>query len=142
MNGLEMTIVLQRDVVARRFFQNVFTSDLLPKKFEAGIYVVNTHPITKPGEHWVIYYKSKEHLEFFDSLGHQPSYYHSHWPHAAVYNHQEIQGNSPTCGLYCLYFAIKRCRGKCMSEIVSVFNKDKQHNDEFIKEYMRRYFRQ
>ena len=76
MKGIEVEKFLKRDVVTRKCYRGILAADQLPKQFKPGLYVVNTDPKSKPGQHWVVFYKTQTHLEFFDLLGHKPSYYH------------------------------------------------------------------
>ncbi len=140
MNGFEVERFLKRDVITRRCYRNILGADQLPKEFRPGLYVVNTDPISKPGQHWVVFYKTQGHLAFFDSLGHKPSHYHSYWPKVSVYNPRRIQGRAPVCGLYCIFYAILRCRGKTMMEIVTRFHGNLQRNDAFVKYYIKKHF--
>ena len=141
MTGLAVQKLLKRDVVTRRCYQDILAADQLPKHFKPGVYVVNTDPRSMPGQHWVVFYKTKTRLEFFDSFGHKPSHYNSNWPKVSVYNSKRIQGQEPVCGLYCIYYAILRCRRKTMSDIVSRFLKDTRKNDAFVKFFIKNHFK-
>jgi len=141
MNGTSVDMFLKRDVVTRRWYRGIFAADQLPIHLKPGLYVVNTDPMSMPGQHWVVFYKTRNHLEFFDSLGRKPSHYQPDWPEVTIYNHKRIQGQAPVCGLYCIYYAILRCRRKTMSEILSRFVKDTAKNDLFVKHYIRKHFK-
>ena len=54
-------------------FNGVFAVDQLPGDPKPGLYIANTDPSYKDGEHWVLLYKCKEGTtEFFDTFGREP----------------------------------------------------------------------
>ena len=109
MKGSTIESLLKKDPVTRRCFIHVLAADQLPNKLKVGLYILNTDPIDSPGQHWTVFYKpNRGPVEFFDSFGHPPQYYHRHWK-AKIYNRKQLQApNSTVCGLYCVYFALHR----------------------------------
>ncbi len=96
--------------------------------------MVNTDDSQGKGIHWVTYYFPKgEHAEFFDSLGSHPTRYGmeeylvDHGP-SYLYNTKRLQGGN-TCGQFCIYYAMHRCRGCSMQDIVNQFTDNLQDND-------------
>ena len=58
LNSLEIRKLLLRDYYAKQIFKGVLSRDqLLSKVKYPSAYVVNTKPLSHPGEHWfAIYY--------------------------------------------------------------------------------------
>ena len=129
MNGHQITMILQRDPVARHQFGGVLAADELPTDIRRRptAYVVNTDVRGLPGTHWTIFYFPKRGpSEFFDSLGRRPEYYRGtfkgtlrrHGP-KYVYNKRRVQSRtSNACGQYCIDYVLRRCRGWDMNRIV------------------------
>ena len=70
--------------------------------------MLNSDPSSSPGTHWLACVKAPGSvLEFFDSYGHPPSFYHFSFPSnlSILYNHDPLQSvYSSVCGHYCIYF--------------------------------------
>lgn len=79
--------------------------------------IVNTDPSSKPGKHWVAFFRSSHgKLEFFDSYGRPPN--HFGFPigvnmldaSCCEYNSLTLQAdNTSVCGQYCILFLFLRC---------------------------------
>ena len=131
LNSLEIRKLLLRDYYAKQIFKGVLSRDqLLSKVKYPSAYVVNTKPISHPGEHWfAIYYNEDKEATFFDSYGQHPSYYKmvpylNKTSVSWTFNNTQIQGIlSSTCGYYCIYFILLMSRGLCLEDIVKEFNK-------------------
>ena len=126
-------------------FIGVFAQDKIPNidaSFHFPLsFVSNTHPSTKPGEHWVaFYYTSPDTLEFFDSYGLHPSIYGFIQSPSSI-NHTTLQSlDSNVCGQYCIYFLYHRSRGKTMSQIIGTFIKDQAWNDNSVARFVAKHF--
>lgn len=123
----------------------VYAADHLPTRIEPSTaIVVNTHPQTSSGEHWVAFYwdRNANHIEYFDSFGRSP--YPTEYQQFLrrnsrvhyVYNKYRLQGNdSSVCGQYCLdYLYCRVCYGITMNEFVHIFDVSQQRtadNDTF-----------
>ena len=101
-------------------------------------FVSNTHPSTKPGEHWVAFYlTAPDSLEFFDSYGLPPSVYEYDVTPASSNPHTLQQLDSKVCGQYCVYYLYHRCRGKVLTQILAPFSlQDKAWNDHSVASYV------
>lgn len=93
--------------------------DQLPPNFDKirrpFALIFNTHPLSKPGEHWLAMYSSKVGLiEFFDSYGYPPSYYLlSDTNSQYIYSDRSIQSfGSNVCGHYCIMFIYLRSQNR------------------------------
>ena len=91
-------------------------------------FVVNTDPSYLPGQHWlVLFFDEKGHCDFFDSFGNHHGYfgfveYLNTVARGWSYNKQKLQHNlNNTCGNYCIFFILLRCRNFKMKEIVNNF---------------------
>ena len=76
MNTIELTSILRNRIINGTDFLGVLACDQLPKhgvyKYPAML-IVNTHPSSIPGEHWLAVYITKDrHGYFFDSFGNSP----------------------------------------------------------------------
>ena len=67
----EIERILSHDKRTKNFFRGVFAKDELPlQATTSSLYICNTDPSTRGGEHWVaIYFDKKRHGELFDSFG-------------------------------------------------------------------------
>ena len=74
MNELQIKRVLETDARTRDTFRGVYARNELPiREPTTSLYVCNTDPNHKPGEHWVtIYIDSDRRGEYFDSFGMPP----------------------------------------------------------------------
>ena len=111
---------------------------MLPKKIlRPCAFIANTHPSTKPGEHWVaIYVSPKGKGEYFDSYGLPPlqkdikNYMEEQCPNGWKYNPFVLQdANSFTFGYYCVLYVISKSHGLKFCTFVKLFYKNKLVND-------------
>ena len=74
MNELQIKHILESDARARDAFRGVYARNKLPIRAPTtSLYVCNTDPNHKPGEHWVtIYINNDRRGEYFDSFGMPP----------------------------------------------------------------------
>lgn len=153
MDGATLGKVLGEDVFTRKAdYLAVLPLDELPKEpvniKKTMVLVVNTDPTNKTGEHWIALYGDEDspHIEYFDSLGHPPfrdafvRFFHNQrrpW----IYNQKALQAQlSSTCGYYCLYYLLLRCRGHRMKDITLPFLEDRKKNDDVVQEFIHRHF--
>jgi len=130
---------LIRDEVVMEVFGGVLPIDKLPAKINReAVFVINTDPAVLPGEHWVcIFCPHKSPPEFFDSLGRDPTFYSHNLPkflgEKYMFNTIRLQPHdSSTCGLYCLYYIHHRIRGVDFLDILKMFSKNLEHNDDIV----------
>jgi len=141
MNTSQIKRVLVSDVCARRQYGNVCPADRLPTliRRRPRLYIVNTDVSGSPGTHWVAFYFPKRGpAEFFDPLGHKPEYYHNRFKNVLLlngtrylYSEHRVQGlHTLTCGQFCLYYALHRCRRWSFEKIMCSFS----INDSLVNE--------
>ena len=77
--------VLDKEPAYQEFdFKQVLGADQLPslkklQQYKKWIVILNTDPISRPGQHWVLAMKPhNKNCFFFDSYGHSPAYYQPH----------------------------------------------------------------
>lgn len=119
-------------------FIGTFARDTLPniKKFPAAL-VINTDPVSKPGEHWVSNFINKNgDGEYFDSYGFQPlhkeimEYLNKYCAHRWCYSTVMLQSiNSMTCGYYCIIYIKTRCLGYSYCNFITLFSNQTTVND-------------
>ena len=136
MNTYQIERLLNKDPFAKNIFKKACGKDELLHVNYPSTYVINSHPSSKPGEHWIaVYFDKHRKGEYFNSYGLPPSVngftalmvrYSKEW----VYNDETLQSLfSTTCGHYCVYFVLYRCRGYSMRDIVSGFSSNLTEND-------------
>ena len=107
-------------------------------------YIVNTDVSSGAGIHWILIVILNVNIciEWFDSLGHDPQYYHENSQNfvtckgksADVKNSFDVQSkNSNRCGYFCMYVSDKRCMGMCYVDIMRTFDENNLvSNDEIV----------
>ncbi len=112
-------------------FRGVFAADELPKYPKKGLYIANTDPSDKGGEHWVLYnISSSGTTEFFDTFGRKPK---ERWPGKWIYNTRIIQSPlSTACGEHVLTFAYLR-QFLPFRKILAMYGIDLKQNDNYAK---------
>ena len=63
MNTVHIEQLLKNDPYTERVFKGAFARDQLSKVVYPSAYVVNTRPISQPGEHWIAIYFDKTKTE-------------------------------------------------------------------------------
>lgn len=143
MNSLQILEVLNKYEIMQNVPHFILSSDQLDGIcFRPSVYIVNIEPSFKLGSHWIaIVIPYKGNAEFFDSLGKPPWFYGTKFVNFLinngpnyVYNSKRIQqSGTDTCGLYCLYFILRRCLGRTYQEILEPFKDNLSCNEYFIK---------
>jgi len=149
MEGRLIVRIMADDGATRTVFHGLGTFDFLPKEVHyPGAYVFNTDRQSGPGIHWVcVYFDRDGNADFFDSFGREPEMYGfsdflRRHARRCSYNHVQLQSlYSITCGYFCVFFLLHRCRGVPMSKIVSWFDPVcKNWNDHVISEFVQNHY--
>ena len=84
-------------------------------------------------------------LSFFDSLGHSPNHYHDIFKtfliaHSSTYKMtiwRSQDYGSMTCGVYCIFYALHRCRVWSFEDIVDYFHgQSRTENDSLVEQLL------
>ena len=111
MDGLLIDRAMRQHPLLKKIYGATVSSDhqrLCLQK--PGVYVINTDPSYLPGEHWVCLLHHPHSLYYFDPYGLPP---HpnilrslSKCSKPLYYHRRRLQGSGPTCGYFCIYFAL------------------------------------
>lgn len=109
---LQLQEACRKDPTISSIFQGVFAADQIPWRKLNSLHnwsiIMNTDPISKPGQHWVTAMKRDGRCYFFDSYGNSPLTYNARlWQALAkcLTNKKDYQQTRSTvCGDYCLFF--------------------------------------
>lgn len=128
----------------------VFAADEIPRSISSlpTAFIINTDRRRDKGKHWVAVYATRQNAEFFDSFGRKPSFYARAFTDfftrnnlTLQYNDRKLQSDSSnTCGYYCIYYLINRCRGVPMTDIIRTFSNDLYNNDMFVYDVVKNVF--
>ena len=74
MNMVQIQRLLNKDLFAKSIFKKVFAKNQLQGVDYPSAYVINSHPSSKSGEHWIaVYFDKHGKGEYFDSYSPPPS---------------------------------------------------------------------
>lgn len=148
MYAREITRTASLHLHTRPYFGGCVAADCLPLQipYYPIFYICNSDRWYQQGSHWLlIMLRSKEHeAEFFDSLGHVPSYYNKLIEDFMVTNSSgggyvisncRIQDKDSTnCGPYCLMVADYFCQGYSLKDILTLYDKRELWKNEVVVE--------
>lgn len=131
MNVLDIVKLVRQDRKSRVNFRGVFPCDKLPKNISRGCehsLIVNLDKASQEGSHWVaIYISPFQKAVYFDSYGFKPlrreiTTFLEINSIGIQYNEVSLQHPlSDACGLYCIYFIERLCRGDSLVRMRSIF---------------------
>ena len=123
-------------------FQGVFALDHLPAENQdrPALYVANTDPSCREGEHWVaLYFPPAGTPEFFDSFARKAFAPELRRLLGGVYRHnREVLQSlwADTCGQHVIYYARERSKGIPFENIP--YTQSLADNDLLVEEYARK----
>lgn len=138
MNNVELRKFLNDNKFTKKYFIGVFPENLLPQKIKRTpcLLIANTDPASKPGEHWVAIYITKNgHAEYFDSFGFAPMkknilLFLRNNSKTYKFNPVKIQSLfSNQCGKFCAVYLYYKSKGKSLKYVLSFFNKNYNENE-------------
>ena len=144
MNTSDIVRYLTKDPACNDQLVGVYAKDTLPAVVgnKPALYIVNTDKAAGLGRHWIVmYFPPDEPAEFFDSLGHSPDFYTTHFVtfltnNSESYKYLKIRlqdFRTETCGHYCIFYCLHRCNGWTLERVVDYFDKYcKTHNDHIV----------
>jgi hypothetical protein len=150
MNSSVITHILTRDPYTASWFHGFSAADLtLPDKIKRkpALFILNTDTADGPGEHWcAVIIRNKNVCEFFDSYGLHPRVYNFEAQllkhcNKIQFNEFRVQGDNPTCGHHCLFFALKRARGVTIRDLFTKYysSKNLNGNDRMVFKYVKKF---
>ena len=125
-----------------KYFIGTFACDLLPSRFKKpALFVVNTDPSNRPGEHWIaLFINSNGKGEYFDSFGLPPlneniiKFLLINCPNGFLYNPRTLQClKCITCGHYCVVYVKLRSIGKTFCNFISLFTTNTFKNEKIVR---------
>ena len=143
MNSRQVSALLMRDVRARRVFRGVYAHDVLPRYVpDASAYIINTDDSRGRGLHWVaVYFDGRGNAEYFDSFGFPPllqtvvGFLRRNTPGRLLYNDRHLQNfASSACGLYVVYYILRKSRGASLSSVQGAFPSNNNNNDNSVND--------
>ncbi|CAG2190060.1 unnamed protein product [Mytilus edulis] len=151
MNTDTLRCIIGCDPVLSQQVIGIFAADEIPKKipFFPIAFILNTDDRKQPRSHWLsIYLPSAHKAEFFDSYGHSPSFYSRKLQDVfninqmtVIHNRKRLQSSySNTCGYYCIFYLMCRCRKMEMGDIVKDFSHDYDVNDIYVSDLISNIF--
>ena len=144
MDTLDLLCVIHSIPCLNKIIKNVVPIDFLPAKIEdfPCSYIFNQDKSSLPGSHWLyLYFKNKEEVIFFDSLGNSPEYYKLDKyleNMKCTYNSVRVQSKTSNfCGYFCLYVAYMLSHdSSSFACIIKGFDKDQNVNDYIVHDYI------
>ena len=123
-------------------YRGIYACDQLPEiTVRPSVFVVNTDPASKPGQHWIcMFFDGDEHGEFFDSFGMLPKrvferYMDKHCL-AWTFNKKQMQSLvSRFCGHYCIWYCIMKFRKVTLNELMHEMSSDTGLNDFLVHRF-------
>lgn len=128
MDTKQLWNALSLNPVTNKYFDGIYSSDTLKEiKEKPTLIICNTDPSNKPGEHWVLFFFSKNSVDFYDSLGREITYYGNVFLDFVKKFADDVKQclkrtqpvKSDLCGQYCLYYAFAKCNGLPMEKIIN-----------------------
>lgn len=144
MNTIELSAVVGGIINKNTHFLGVLAYDqLTTERLQRlpAMCIVNTHPSTMPGEHWLAVYISRDRRGyFFDSFGHSLDSF----PPAikmfllkngstVLYSGKQVQNDfSITCGQHCVFFLYHMQNGVSYARLLNMYGSDLICNDAMV----------
>lgn len=154
MKGSQLMCAIQCDAMLKQRVLGVYARDtvphLSPDMLRTGVgFIANTDRAGSKGQHWIAVYIKGTEAILFDSLAdHSVNTVFQNYLKLYVttyqYNTEQLQSTtSNACGFYCLYFLLYKIKGHAsLMQIIQTFNvSDREYNDDFVCEYIRKYFK-
>ena len=132
----------------QRYYQNeprfneVLSSNNLPKTIKDGTYVINLDEYADVGTHWTAFLRNRSQIVYFDSFGveHDPEEIKEFVRNKNIIaNIFWVQANdSVMCGYFCIGFIDFMLAGKKLTDYTSLFSPyDFKKNDNIVLSYFK-----
>lgn len=124
------------------YFVGTFPKNTIPYvQKRPAMFVVNTHPSSKPGEHWVaVILINHSKAEYFDSFGFpalDPEIRNYLTLHSMNWQYSPRTLQHPlaaTCGVFCCLFLLYRACGRSYDQFREIFSLDLEQNESLVLE--------
>jgi hypothetical protein len=144
MNTKQLYRALAKNKVTKNTFDGIYAKDTLEDiQSQPGFVIANTANSSHPGQHWVVFFfEGKNNGEFFDSLGNELSSYGKEFNDfmsrfSSSYNFTTFRtqpAKTALCGVYCLYFALRKCQGASFDVVINELKKKNSYKVcQFVK---------
>ena len=154
MDTVALTHLCKNNKITAPKFGGVYASNelMLNSYIRDKFVILNTSKMKQLGSHWVIVYIPKTRAskcELFNSLSGNIADYSIDIENLILVNGKEYLCNdiavqspqSILCGLFCLYFAHKKCSNYSFTSIINSFdNENLFRNDELVENYVQKHF--
>ena len=142
----QLVEALEKNPLTAPVFAGVLSADETPTKpppphESKRVYIINTQPSTKPGQHWVgLYFAPTGVVYYFDSYGLRP--FSNIKKKLAAFKriqpwNRRVQGWGTTCGMYCLCFVLSIVGAFDFN----IFGDDLSFNDRVVRNVVLNRFR-
>ena len=142
MDSYSLARLMSGDKMIKTRFRGIYPLDMIPDNLPAkSLIVVNQDKSMEAGSHWIVlHYKSRDIVEYFDSVGKQPKKYIENLllsnMKSYMYNNKRLQAHdSYTCGLFCLYYSFYSCRLLSFSKILEGFTDNLDKNKKIVHDF-------
>ncbi len=145
LDTFDLEVLIQKNPCLDSYAEpkNVFAADELSKAARKvpRFMIVNTDPISKPGQHWVaIFVNRRNEADYFDSFAESPppliAEYLRHFKNVNYSQHKLQDELTFLCGLFAYFFIAHRCQGYKMRDISNFFSFSDYHiNDEVVRRF-------
>ena len=146
MNSIEISNILQNNIVTKKYFSGVCASDqMLQKRKRPYCFVANTDREGQKGDHWTCWFITRDNtVYFFDSFGRNP--YSRSFPisfrkfinnRKFRFNPRVLQPiNGETCGEFCIFVIYYLCLDVDLKSIYNYFTNDLLCNDNIVSQFI------
>jgi hypothetical protein len=147
MNTKEIASCLLSNPYLQNSVVGVFAADNIPRHLPLGKgCVVNTDFSNSDGLHWCAVFKpNHQRIEFFDSFGHEPSFFHQFWERVLLaqcqyldYCSHPVQSETTNvCSQHCLFYLYLRARNVAYIDIMkNIYTRNRCFNDDVVVDYV------
>ena len=143
MNTKEISEYLNRDLICRKIFYDVYPANKYPNlRSLPALIVCNTDTSSRPGEHWIVLYVDENYRgEYFYSMGRFPNKWFKVFLDVNcigwIWNEKQLQSIiSKFGGHYCIFYCLYRCRGVDVRKVAKMFTKDTSLNDSIVHNFV------
>lgn len=147
MNNFQLIEFIDKNDVLKRHFETVCSSDTIPKMSKKQAFcIVNLSKRNEEGTHWVLLFKRKSSLFYFDTFGRPPpegpirDYCFNHFAKTQFNKTVQQDVNSVSCGPFCLLAAEIMCRGYSFRVMVGFFESRKD-DESLVRRYMKKRYK-